>query len=275
MSDNGVIDYSRMVGIDRVSQRTVHWSHKPRGHRGHHMYPPLSLRPDFSRSTSSLPSHPSPGPYQYGPGPGRSRTPNRMQYWGPRPQYRQTSSSDHSIRSASLTSIVEMYQGMPLDTNMPPARGTGSFYYDYTEEFENEAPYDPEYAAPLCPIPQRAGGIRHPFLLRTDGTETTDDSDTPPTIDSSGANIKEHSEAPSEKDTDFQSGADFDKAVQQAARGYQHAHEDALSPRYASVRSSATIDSQIVWAHARRVHSSSAPPADVQHLMDQIEVDGF
>ncbi|RSM13450.1 hypothetical protein CDV31_005870 [Fusarium ambrosium] len=73
---------------------------------------------------------------------------------------------------------------------MPPARGTGSFYYDYTEEFENEAPYEPEYAAPLCPIPQRAGGTRHPFLLRTDGTETTDDSDTPPTIDSSGTNFK-------------------------------------------------------------------------------------
>ncbi|RSL80535.1 hypothetical protein CEP51_006493 [Fusarium floridanum] len=69
-------------------------------------------------------------------------------------------------------------------------RGTGSFYYDYTEEFENEAPYEPEYAAPLCPIPQRAGGTRHPFLLRTDGTETTDDSDTPPTIDSSGTNFK-------------------------------------------------------------------------------------
>ncbi|RTE73144.1 hypothetical protein BHE90_012437 [Fusarium euwallaceae] len=153
---------------------------------------------------------------------------------------------------------------------MPPARGTGSFYYDYTEEFENEAPYEPEYAAPLCPIPQRAGGTRHPFLLRTDGTETTDDSDTPPTIDSSGTNFK----APSEKDTDIQSGADSDKADQQVARGYQHAHEDTLS-RYGSVGTSATLDSQSVWAYERRVHSSSAPPADFQHLMDQIEVDGF
>ncbi|KAI8720710.1 hypothetical protein NCS52_00516900 [Fusarium sp. LHS14.1] len=263
MSDNGVIDYSRMVGIDRVSQRTVYWSHKSRGPRSHHQYPPLSMRPEFSRSTSSLPSHPSPGPYQYGPGPSRSRTLNRMQYWGVRPQYRQTGSSDQSIRSASLTSIVEMYQGTPLNTNVPLPRAAGSFYYDYTEEFETEAPYEQEHAGPLCPIPQRVGGIRHPFLLRTDGTETTDDSDTPATIDSSGTN-KDHFEAPSEKDTNSQSDADFDKAGQQAAQGHQSTHEDAVSPRRTSIGGRVTVDSQNVLAHARRVHSSSAPPADVQ-----------
>ena len=50
----------------------------------------------------------------------------------------------------------------------PLLRSTGSFYYDYTEEFETETPQDVDIAAPLCPIPQRAGSIRRPMVLRDD-----------------------------------------------------------------------------------------------------------
>ncbi|RDA87324.1 hypothetical protein CP532_2651 [Ophiocordyceps camponoti-leonardi (nom. inval.)] len=49
-------------------------------------------------------------------------------------------------------------------------RPGGSFYYDYTEEFEKPAPLIPrtEFQAPLCPVPQRAGdGSRH-MVLRED-----------------------------------------------------------------------------------------------------------
>ncbi|CAM1506602.1 Fc.00g062430.m01.CDS01 [Cosmosporella sp. VM-42] len=177
VTEDGGIDYSKMAELDRVSYRTVHGSYRPTYSQSYRRPPPLSLRSDFNRSTTSLPSRASPGPYYVGPEPTRVRTPNSSLSWTPRPpeSQHQRGSADHSTRSASLTSIVEMYQrrAHPSRTG-PPLRSTGSFYYDYTEEFETEHPQDAEIAAPLCPIPQRAGSLRRPMVLRDDSNAHLD-----------------------------------------------------------------------------------------------------
>lgn len=71
-----------------------------------------------------------------------------------------------------MTSIVEMYR-LPLASgrNEPSLRSTGSLYYDYSEEFENQTPMPIEPAPPLCPIPQRAGSLHRPMVLRAEDQE--------------------------------------------------------------------------------------------------------
>jgi hypothetical protein len=83
--------------------------------------------------------------------------------------------SDQSERSVSLTSIVEMYR-QPVNScrNESSLRSTGSFYYDYSEEFENTPPQlDP--VPPLCPIPQRAGSLQRPMVLRAEDQKSSDE----------------------------------------------------------------------------------------------------
>ncbi|KAF9765808.1 hypothetical protein IL306_001832 [Fusarium sp. DS 682] len=53
---------------------------------------------------------------------------------------------DQSIRSASLTSIMDMYHGRTPDDDMQPLRSSSSFYYDYTEEFDKGTPGESEPA---------------------------------------------------------------------------------------------------------------------------------
>ncbi|KAM4054927.1 hypothetical protein HRG_005745 [Hirsutella rhossiliensis] len=189
LAENGGIDYSRMVELDRVSQRTIHGSYKPTFAHGARRPPPLSLRADANRSTASLPSRASPGPCHFGPGPGPARTPSSSLSGMSRPYERnQGSSTDQSVRSASLTSIVEMYQRpMTASSAVPALRPGGSFYYDYSEEFEKPAPLLPktEPQVPICPIPQRAGGNSRPMVLRDD-TQVHLDA-VSPSIDTDGA----------------------------------------------------------------------------------------
>ncbi|PHH91144.1 hypothetical protein CDD83_1521 [Cordyceps sp. RAO-2017] len=145
LAENGGIDYSRMVELDRVSQRTVHGSYKPTYTHCPRRPPPLSLRADANRSTASLPSGASPGAHHIGPGLGRTRTPSSSLSGVSRPCERNAeSSTDQSLRSASLTSIVEMYQRpITASSTLPALRPGLSFYYDYTEEFEKPAPLNP------------------------------------------------------------------------------------------------------------------------------------
>lgn len=77
------------------------------------------------------------------------------------------SSADQSNRSASLTSIVGMYQRpMTASSTYPVLRSNGSAFYDYSEEFSKpdlEARSDTN--VPLSPIPQRRqAGFRHAML---------------------------------------------------------------------------------------------------------------
>ncbi|KAK4078674.1 uncharacterized protein Triagg1_3005 [Trichoderma aggressivum f. europaeum] len=170
LRENGDIDYSRMVELDRFSQRTIHGSYKPTYAHGPRRPLPMAFRPDVNRSASSLPSRTLHSPYLYAPVPCHARGPNPSLPWGlPRQANRhQRGSIDQSTRSASLTSIVEMYD-RPVTSNSncvpPPVQSPGSFYYDYSEQFEDQPPWDMDLDVPLHPIPQRVENIRHSLLL--------------------------------------------------------------------------------------------------------------
>lgn len=125
LTESGAVDYSRMVAIDRVSRRTVHGSYKPT-YPQHNGRPLPRARFDGNRSS------------EYSSG--YSMSPVSPAAWGNRYRSRLNSSaSEHSLRTSSLTSIVNMYQ---RSTCGPPSRkpslrvqSPGAFYYDYSEGF--------------------------------------------------------------------------------------------------------------------------------------------
>ncbi|KID66457.1 hypothetical protein MAN_04738, partial [Metarhizium hybridum] len=140
LAENGCIDYSRMIELDRVSQRTVHGSYNSTYNNWARRPPPLSLRPDFNRSTASLPSRASPGPYYSGPISHRARTPGSSQSGASRYgrfERHARMPVDRCGRSPSLTSIVDMYRrpSTAKGSGQPPQLA-GSFYYDYSEDFD-------------------------------------------------------------------------------------------------------------------------------------------
>ncbi|KAH7023261.1 hypothetical protein EDB80DRAFT_35469 [Ilyonectria destructans] len=270
MTDNGGVDYSKMVELDRVSYRTGHGSYKPTYYSSHRRPPPLSLRPDFSRSTSSLPSRASPGPYYHGPGPHRSRTPNSMIHCGPRPPRRQQDCSDQSVRSASLTSIVEMYQRpMNMSRQGPPLRSTGSFYYDYTEEFETDPQQGPDLSSPLCPIPQRAGSTSRPMVLREESHCHLEAQDDPAESHESGhekdmAEESTHSPVLMEVE-ELSSPKDEHNANQSTCNSAQTIDPNQVQPTpYLSGRVKGIDNIGAMLLQTRLVNSRSAPPASLR-----------
>lgn len=125
----------------------------------------------MNRSSSSLPSRSSPGPNQYMTGSGRARTPSSTMSWVSRPSDRYyMGSTDQSSRSASLTSIVEMYQRpMTSSSTCPAIRSNATVYYDYTEDFNDTSPAEVrESEMPLSPVPHRAVGGTKPTILQQD-----------------------------------------------------------------------------------------------------------
>ncbi|CAG9971012.1 unnamed protein product [Clonostachys byssicola] len=163
LTKNGAVDYSRMVELDRVSQRTTYGSYRPTYATELRRPHPFSLHSDANGSTMSLPSRSSPAPHPTWSSAARSRTPS-SHLTVPDPDRR--GSNVQTVRSASLTSIVQMY-----DSSMKTgsSRFHGSFYYDYTEGFEENIP-PVEPAPPLCPIPQRVKQPR-PSVILTDEFE--------------------------------------------------------------------------------------------------------
>lgn len=143
-------------------------SHMHRGYRKYRRYPPLSLRPEFSQSMSSLPPRSSSAPY-YGSRANPSRRPSGAGYPPSKSPYLQYMPGDQSVRSASLTSIVDMYHGRTPDDSTQPLRSPSSFYYDYTEEFDKGFPSGFEYASPIGSLQEHTTGI----LRRDDMEETT------------------------------------------------------------------------------------------------------
>ncbi|KAF5558230.1 hypothetical protein FMEXI_459 [Fusarium mexicanum] len=168
VTDNGLVDHRRMVEIDRSSRRMNYSSHLHRGYLKHRRYPPLSLRPEFSRSMSSLPPRSSSAPY-YGSRANLSRRPSGAGYPPSKSPSFQYIPGDHSVRSASLTSIVDMYHGRTPDNATQPLRSPSSFYYDYTEEFDKGFPCEFEYVSTIGSPQGHTIGI-----LRRDDMEETD-----------------------------------------------------------------------------------------------------
>ncbi|KAF5577317.1 hypothetical protein FPCIR_12202 [Fusarium pseudocircinatum] len=116
---------------------------------------------------SSLPPRSSSAPY-YGSRANLSR-PSGAGYPPSKSPYFQYMPGDHSVRSASLTSIVDMYHGRTPYDALQPLRSPSSFYYDYTEEFDKEFPCEFEYASTIGSPQGHTIGI-----LMKDGMEETD-----------------------------------------------------------------------------------------------------
>ncbi|KAK5629907.1 hypothetical protein RRF57_005622 [Xylaria bambusicola] len=139
VTENGQIDYSRMVEIDRISYRTVHSHFK-------HVYspmtrrpPPLGLRADINRSTPSL-APPGPPPNFRGPPRPqsiRTHSPASMASWNP-PYHERLDSA--STRTSSLTSVTNTYRRAPSTLRASQSYPTqpSPRYYDYTEDFEDK-----------------------------------------------------------------------------------------------------------------------------------------
>jgi len=90
---------------------------------------------------------------------------------GPDPRDRVGSgSSVYSGRTSSLTSVIDGYRYSPLGFRAPQGPfPSGSFYYDYTEEFEHVQEQFIAPPSPLAPIPTRVLSDHHrPLVLRQD-----------------------------------------------------------------------------------------------------------
>ncbi|KAB5580646.1 hypothetical protein GE09DRAFT_446731 [Coniochaeta sp. 2T2.1] len=167
---DGSIDYTRMVEIDRPSYRTVHRSYN-------RPYPPNPPRQPYP-----LPRH---RPFIDGymprspPGDaeafalsrhGSAATPCHP-LWASRDRDQADNrSSDQSAGVSSITSIVQMYGPPPPQPAVPqpPLARNGSFYYDYSEDFQVPTMTVP--CEPVSPMPSRVRSMARSTVL-DDGCE--------------------------------------------------------------------------------------------------------
>lgn len=102
-------------------------------------------------------------------------------YWPPKASRRHHVSGDQSVRSASLTSIVEMYhRPMRSCSTLQRPSASGSFYYDYTEDFEVATLREPDAAVPFEPISQRTESTGLPDTPVENSMEALTDNGQPP-----------------------------------------------------------------------------------------------
>ncbi|KAI0890407.1 uncharacterized protein GGS22DRAFT_183752 [Annulohypoxylon maeteangense] len=164
LTENGRIDYSRMVEIDRSSYRTVHGPYRP-------AYPPMLRRPPplgfhASASLSSVSLPPQGPPSRHGPlRPPSMRTHSAasMVSWAA-PYHERVDSS--SSRASSLTSVGNMYHRMPHRVGPSGLPAPVPRYYDYTEGFEPRQPRTLTPVQPFAPVPTRASNYQRPFVLQ-------------------------------------------------------------------------------------------------------------
>ncbi|KAK8139714.1 hypothetical protein PG984_000837 [Apiospora sp. TS-2023a] len=171
ITESGVVDYSRMIEIDRISLRTGYGPGALTLSRPHRRLPPSAARLDTNLSTPILQTQGS----QYFPnrhsGTNSSRTASAAS---------ETSCSlsccekvhSSSTRTSSLTSVINMYHRMPptlrhvqFGSLDPPPR-----YYDYTEDFEFKHPFVAATIEPVAPTPTRIPSI-HKSLVFREGPE--------------------------------------------------------------------------------------------------------
>ncbi|KAJ4144801.1 hypothetical protein LMH87_003671 [Akanthomyces muscarius] len=74
-----------MAEGERGRHRTPHNLHRTSLANNQRRVPPLSLRAEMNKSSSSLPSRSSPGPNHYLTASGRARTPSSTVSWASRP----------------------------------------------------------------------------------------------------------------------------------------------------------------------------------------------
>ncbi|KAI2618900.1 hypothetical protein GGR54DRAFT_148415 [Hypoxylon sp. NC1633] len=167
LTENGRVDYSRMVEIDRISYRTIHGPFKPSYPSMPRRPPPLGHRMEANQFMASLPSHGLP-PGRHGP-PAlpyvRTHSAASMASWSA--PYRERFDTTSS-RTSSLTSLVNMYQRMPLTPRPGPSGLSATIprYYDYTEDFESRQSRTLTPVQPFAPIPTRAPSFQRPLVLQ-------------------------------------------------------------------------------------------------------------
>ncbi|KAF5875429.1 uncharacterized protein Bfra_003883 [Botrytis fragariae] len=137
LTDGGGIDYSRRAEIDRTPYGAVRNVSSPASlYAQKRVPPPLSLRPDANRSTSSLLSQPSPRR--------RTPSPNLRQgngMVGPDWQRRNGPPSINTSPARSTLSLSSTTNFAPPSLSQSAANTPGKpspLYYDYTEDFEVE-----------------------------------------------------------------------------------------------------------------------------------------
>ncbi|KAI0894932.1 hypothetical protein F4806DRAFT_503337 [Annulohypoxylon nitens] len=184
LTENGRIDYSRMVEIDRSSyvspqkfaysnkrlipeglQRTVHGPYRPAYPSMMRRPPPLGFHLAASLSSVSLPPQ-RPPPSRHGiqrPPSMRTHSAASMTSWAP-PYHERVDSS--SSRASSLTSVGNMYHRMPHRVGPSGIPAAVPRYYDYTEGFEPRQPRTFTPVQPFAPVPTHALNYQRPFVLQ-------------------------------------------------------------------------------------------------------------
>ncbi|KAH8675393.1 hypothetical protein BX600DRAFT_534851 [Xylariales sp. PMI_506] len=175
VTDSGIVDYSRMVEIDRISMRTGHVPLKLSYPQPSRRLRPLGLRSDANLSVPSVPLQ-GPPPFRHPPPPGylpiRTASAASVASWNTPHRERLNSGSS---RASSLTAVINMYHRMPpvlRDAHDVPFAPLISQprYYDYTEEFEQRDTHAVTSVKPLAPVPTRASSVQQPMVLR-EGSE--------------------------------------------------------------------------------------------------------
>ncbi|KAK8048892.1 hypothetical protein PG994_010622 [Apiospora phragmitis] len=163
----GVVDYSRMVEIDRISLRTGYGLGAPALSRPPGRLPPLGVRLDMNLSSPTLPTQRS----HYAPNIRSGANSNRTVSAASGTSCSLSGCEkvhSSSTRTSSLTSVINMYHRMPptlrhvqFGTLDPPPR-----YYDYTEDFEFKQPFVMATIEPVAPTPTRIPSIHKSLVLR-------------------------------------------------------------------------------------------------------------
>ncbi|KAI1083016.1 hypothetical protein F5B20DRAFT_528254 [Whalleya microplaca] len=166
LTENGRVDYSRMVEIDRISYRTIHGAFKP-SYTPIPRRRPLRLRADSNQSMGTMPS-PGPPPNCVPPGLPSARTHSAASMASWSAPYRERFDNTSS-RASSLTSIMNLYQRMPPPTlrHVPSSLSAAvPRYYDYSEAFENRQSHNTTPILPLAPVPTRSSSSQRPLILQ-------------------------------------------------------------------------------------------------------------
>lgn len=187
LTENGLVDYSRMVEIKRIpqvrvaclhnhydvlanvhQQRTTHHPHKllfP--HQTTRSRLPLSVRYDINQSTLAPSDNLDscrPCESSLGNRPSLSSNPHLWRS-GPRDRF-ESASSDQSLRTMSLTSMSGKYSSVPLRASRFPPAPKKPLFYDYSEDFEDVA--EPPRVCPIAPIPRHVSNTFSSLIAEND-----------------------------------------------------------------------------------------------------------
>lgn len=200
LTENGIVDYSRMVEIDRFPQarstkiqlmweiwytnicpqRTCHHPHKT-------LFPyktareeprPLSMRYGVNQSTRSISDERGPARPLLPSMSRRPPLPNDVHPWGLRPRERlRSGSSGQSLRTVSLSSTSGVYNcAAPHARSLQIPKQNTPIFYDYSEDFENAVDPPPDF--PIAnPTPLRVSKSFCPGTSNNDGDDSSESAD--------------------------------------------------------------------------------------------------